>query len=115
MERKKEDKNKVWFVKIGGGSCRIKGRIIKPKEKIHVDPEWIPKSFRTFFKPIGKDAAKLNEEVKKPIPGNKDEYEIQERKTKGLFDVINLVTEKVLNEKGLTEKEATLLKDAINS
>lgn len=116
MERKiKKEDNKVWFIKQGGGSCRIKGRIIKPQEKIHVTPDWIPESFRTFFKPIGKDVEKLNKQVKAPIPGNKALYEIIERKTKGLFNVVNKETAKSLNEKGLTEEEANSLKNALNT
>ena len=106
---------KVTFLKIGGGSCRINGRIIKPGQKITVEPDWIPISFRSFFKPIGKDVNQLNKQMDSPIPGNKALYEVKERGTKGLFDVINKETQKPLNEKGLTKEEAEALQDALNT
>ena len=116
MERKVKEKTdtKVTFIKQGGGSCRMHGKIIKPGEKITIDPENIPIAFRTFFKPIGKDVDKLKAKLDSSIPGKKDQYEIKERKIKGLFDVVNKETQKPLNDKGLTQEEAELLKDALN-
>ena len=120
MERKNKKTeevpdNKITFIKQGGGSCRMHGKIIKPGEKIRMDPERIPMALRTFFKPIDKDADKLKKDIDSPIPGNKALYEVEERKTKGLFDVVNKETQKPLNDSGLTEDEAKDLKDALNA
>lgn len=114
-----ENKPLTWK-KIGGGSLRLKKRIIKPGEVFKAFPEEIPPGFRSMVIPIGKDAEILKEQeqtqesIPANIPGNKQKYVVIESEKKGWFNVVD-VNKKVLNEKGLRKDDAESLVEALNS
>jgi len=55
--------NFVRFKKIGGGSLRIGGRIIKRNEVFEADPDTIPKLFMNTLIPLDAMPVKKDEEV----------------------------------------------------
>ena len=112
MKRKVE---KQKFKKQGGGSFRLStGRRIKPGQVFDAYPSEIPEGFRDQVKPLGD---KTTEEVFKEtgIIESKEPGFKKESKGGGWFDVINLKTGKVLNEKSLREEEADKLVEALEA
>jgi len=113
MERKKiapnvEDGEVMWQ-KIGGGSFRLNGRMIKPGQKFAAKESDIPVSFRDVVIKVGEAAQP------KPAPeilGIVPVYEVKVRGKGGLwYDVVDQ-NGKVLNEKALKKDIAEkLVKD----
>lgn len=117
MERTKkaqattETDGKVWYKKIGGGSLRINGKIIKPGEKFRATPESIPKGFRDLLIPLGggsfEEVEQKQQQVKLDI--TKSAYKVVNRGKSALwFDVVDS-NEKVINEKALKKDVAEKL------
>ena len=114
MERKNfsNDSEKVIrWKKIGGGSLRFKGRIIKPGEVFRAAESEIPKSFRDVIIPLQdipgtkKEPAVPQHKVVEPV------YTLKKRAKGGLYDVVD-AKGKVFNEKALTQEIAEkLVKD----
>lgn len=98
--------DKIRFRKIGGGSLRLFGRIIKPGEVFTASPSQIPPAFRDLIIPLD-EIRPVN-----PVPEKIVEvpqYKLQLRgKSKTLWDVVG-ANGKVLNEKGLTKVVAEQL------
>ncbi len=114
MERKSfsNDSEKVIrWKKIGGGSLRFKGRIIKPGEVFKAAESEIPKSFRDVVIPqqdipgTKKQPSVPQHKVVEPV------YTIKPRGKGGWYDVVD-AKGKALNEKALKKEIAEkLVKD----
>ena len=92
-----------WWQKVGGGSFRMGGKIIKPNQKFRAWPNEIPKAFRDLVKPLGGVVTWDDPKVKgdKPIMGKKPEYVlVPDGNSKTLFNIVNKEG-KNLNEKPL--------------
>ena len=115
MERTKTnvmEEGKVSFKKVGGGSLRLGGKIIKPGQVFTAYPHEIPKSFRDLVIPTGgavswKDQDKQTKvETPPPIKGKTPEFTIQPHGKSSLwFDIVD-GEGKVWNEKGLKKEVA---------
>ena len=107
MER--EDGSIMWK-KVGGGSLRLNGKIIKPGQTFRAHPDAIPEAFKDLIIPLEKVIAK----DEPPIVVNKATYNIVSRgKSKTWFDVVD-GNGKILNEKALSKETAQKLIDDIN-
>lgn len=107
MERTDLDDGTIMWKKVGGGSFRLNGKIIKPGQSFRAHPDAIPKAFKDLIIPLEKVRVK-DEPV---IAVAKLVYTLQPRgKSKSLFDVVDK-NGKVLNEKALTKEVAQNLID----
>jgi len=119
------ESKEIRWRKIGGGSLRyIRGRIIKPNEVFTARPEEVPLAFRkqvvaledipeTVIEPMRSFTA-LRREPSPDIEEG-DVYEVQKRSTGGWWDVVNSVSGKIINEKGLREGAARELVEELNT
>jgi hypothetical protein len=104
MER--EDGSIMWK-KVGGGSLRLNGKIIKPGQTFRAHPDVIPNAFKDLIIPL----ESIPKKDEPPLVVAKTVYNMQPRgKSKSLFDVVNK-DGKVLNEKALTKEVAQKLID----
>ncbi len=102
MER--EDGSIMWK-KVGGGSLRLNGKIIKPGQQFRAHPNAIPAAFKDLIIPL----ESIPKKDEPPMIVTKTVYEIKPRgKSKSLFDVVDK-NGKVLNEKALTKEVAQKL------
>ncbi|MEE9356511.1 MAG: hypothetical protein V3U75_13050 [Methylococcaceae bacterium] len=98
---------KIQWRKIGGGSMRLAGgQIIKTNQVFWATIDEIPKIARDRF------VVPVSGELPKPPPLNSaTKYKLEE-KGAGWWNVINIETEKPINEKGLRKPDAEeLLKE----
>jgi hypothetical protein len=94
----------IMYRKVGSGTFRTKqGKIIKPNQKFMAKPSDIPEVFKDVIVPLD-DLP--DEQVHPETIGPK--YEVVS-KGAGWYDVINSVTGKVVNEKGLRQADAKKL------
>ena len=127
----------VQWKNTGGGSFRIKRRIIKPGETFEASQKDISRNFRDVIKPIGGAPSVKKQE---PIPGVKPTFKVTPRETgntgtfkvvsrkgkddeKDSYNVVSVITtvvdgkktekEKILNTKGLTKEKADKLLNAL--
>jgi len=105
MKRTKErkDTGKIWFRKIGRGSFRFKGQIIKPNQKFQAYPGDIPPGFTDVVVPADKHSTEPIRPRVKPV-----EYKLKPRGG-NWFDIENAKTGKCMNEKGLRRVDALKL------
>jgi len=116
MERTKVKDAEITWRKIGRGSLRFKGRIIKPGENFKARPSELSTSLRRFLMPLGEVVEKGKEDIKptaKVIPT--DYIKVARGKSHVWFDVVNprVITAefpegKVMNEKALTKEKADM-------
>lgn len=113
----------IQWRKIGGGSLRyIRGRIIKPNEIFTARPEEVPLVFRKQVVAL-EDIPETVVEPVQPFTARRREsssdieevYKAQERSSSGWWDVVNTVSGKIINEKGLREKAARELVKELNA
>ena len=119
------ENNVFQFKKIGGGSLRLNGRIIKPNEIFTAKKEEIPTSLRNVIIPLGttwsnldgdgfqgvNEVKKFPEEEKKEIEQAVPKYLVVPRgNSNSWFDVVNAQTGKPINEKALRKDVAEQLK-----
>jgi len=116
------ESNEIRWRKIGGGSLRyIRGKIIKPNEIFIARPEEVPLAFRkhvvaledipeTIIEPVQPFTARK----RKTSTDTEEVYKIQKRSSSGWWDVVNSVSGKVINEKGLREDAAKQLVEELN-
>lgn len=100
MERTNKADELIRYKKIGGGSLRMGGKIIKPNQVFTARPMDIPKAFSDVIIPLDK----LPEE-EEPIEPVKEEFTLEAREYGGYFDVINSAGVK-MNEKALRRQAA---------
>lgn len=109
MERKRQavdNDGKIRFKKLGGGSLRFGGRIIKPNEVFRAYPDDIPKGFRDIVVPLDKVPLSKEEE---PIDVVKVDYELRARGAGGWYDIFNKITDKKVNDRALKRDAAEKL------
>jgi len=127
MERIKNEvmeQGKTRFKKLGGGTLRFGGKIIKPGQVFTAFPNEIPKSFRDLVIALDGNVAWTENENKKAelappvIAGNKTAYTLQPHGKSALwYDVVTVIGKddkgepilKVLNEKSLKKEVAEKL------
>ena len=102
------EKNK--YKKIGGGTLRIKGKIIKPNDVFEAYPYDIPKAFKDVVVLVsGTEPGPASSAS--PLKGKVATYEIKPRgASKTQYDVINTETGKAMNTKPLGKAKAEELK-----
>ena len=105
MERTKTEKIK--YRKIGGGSLRLGGRIIKSGQTFKAYPSDIPEAFNDTIIPL----EKVPEEEKVEVKAVKSEYTAKKRENSNWYDVFDSKG-KQINEKALKKTQADdLVKD----
>lgn len=124
-----EESKEIKWRKIGGGSLRyIRGKIVKPNEIFTARPEEVPLAFRKYVVAL-EDIPETSFSVVQPFTtrrrGSKDgeaitgkelpSYSLEKRSTGGWWDVINSVSGKAINEKGLREEAARQLVEELNA
>jgi hypothetical protein len=97
----------IWWRKVGGGSFRLRGKIIKPNEKFKAAPHEIPKAFRNVVLPLEAlpEAVTITKIV---AQGKIPTYQLKARERAGWFDIVN-EQGKPMNEKPLKEEDAVQL------
>ena len=118
------ESKEIQWRKIGGGSLRyVRGKIIKPNEIFTACPEEVPLAFRKQVVAL----EDIPETVIEPIQpfttcrrdsssDTKEEiYKTQERSAGGWWDVVNSVSGKIINEKGLREDAAKKLVEELHT
>lgn len=108
-------KEKMKWKKIGGGSLRMNGRLIKRGEIFIAAKEDIPRNFWSRVIVVGHcDTEEVEPqtervqpayEIRQSIPEEEPEFEIV-KKPFGWCDIINTQTGKTINEKKLRMEEA---------
>jgi hypothetical protein len=121
MQRKKKDeRKKITFRKIGGGSFRTAdGRIIKPNQTFKAYPDDIPDGFKDVVKaleplpeesPIETVSNFELEEAEQPsekATPEGDEWEIEPREDEeDAWNVVSTTSRKPMNERPLSRDEA---------
>jgi len=105
--------NKIKFKKIGGGSFKFQGHLIKPNQIFKAYARDIPRAFRDCIIPMEGgtyEETNIVEEIKtdgKPI------FKI-EPKGRGWFNIVN-ADGKVINEKALRDDEAKEMLKELNT
>lgn len=108
-------REKLWYVKLGTGSLRMLGKIIKPNERFQAYPEDIPKAFADLIKCLE------DEEVQKLVANKNKEYHVPEllyelkEDESGGWWVVNGASKKPINPKPLTQVAAVTLQNSVNS
>jgi hypothetical protein len=97
----------IWWRKIGGGSFRIHGKIIKPNEKFKAASSEIPKAFRNVVIPL-ENIPEVSQPSKAVVPGKIPIYQLKQKERAGWFDIVN-EHGKAINEKPLKEEDAVQL------
>ena len=106
MERtNKPASGTIRWQKIGGGSFRLKNRIIKPNQKFSATEDEIPQAFRDVVVRLGDVPAAAETP---PIKAVDSSYTLKARGKGGWYDVVNS-SGKVLNEKALKKEVAEKL------
>jgi hypothetical protein len=101
MERKKEDRSE--FVKHGGGSLRLPGRIIKPNQKFFAYDHEIPKgAWDLITRLSGTPTGPVPEDV--PIKVKPPKYKL-DHVGGGWYNILDSEG-KIVNEKALKKEEA---------
>jgi hypothetical protein len=102
MKRTKTNKDKIWWIKKGGGSFRMKSRVIKPNQKFQAFPHEIPQGFRDNVIPLEK-----YEEVEETFKAPPLAYTAKKREKSNWYDVFDGQGKKV-NEKALSSRQKAL-------
>jgi len=112
MERATNNNGLIRYRKIGGGSLRLDGKIIKPGQVFLADPKKIPKAFLDVLVPLDEvpgveEKKPQNEEELKKL---KPVFDVVPRgNSKVWFDVVNSEG-KVINARALRKEVAEQLK-----
>jgi len=102
MKRTKTNKDKIWWIKKGGGSFRMKSRIIKPNQKFQAYPHEIPQGFRDNVLPL-EDYEEEHIEITVPAVA----YTAKKREGSNWYDVLDGQGKQV-NEKALSGRQKAL-------
>jgi len=108
MERTKKQDGVIRWRKDGGGSLRIKKRIIKPGQIFWAHPDEIPEGFRDVCIPLDDIPQKKTE----PIVARTPQYTYTKRDTSNYYDVFDSQGKKV-NERALTKAKAIELIESL--
>ena len=102
----------IWWRKIGGGSFRLRGKIIKPNEKFKASSSEIPKAFRNVIIPL-EEIPKNSQPSKVIVQGKLPTYTLKPKERDGWFNIVN-EQGKAINEKPLKENDAVQLLNDLN-
>ncbi len=102
MKRTKTNKDKIWWIKKGGGSFRMKGRIIKQNEKFQARLDEIPKAFRDNVLPLEKVV-----ETDETFKASPSAYTYKKRGSSNWYDVFDGQGKQV-NQKALSGVQKAL-------
>lgn len=105
VEDKPEQSNLIWFKKVGGGSLRLPNKIIKPGEKVQLDPALVKPAWKDVLVPLESIPVSKKEN---PIilDAKKSVYKLKQRaENSPWWDVVD-VNGKVLNDKALRKEKA---------
>jgi hypothetical protein len=106
VEEQGEQKRR--YKKIGGGSLRLRNRLIPPGAEFLAYPSELPKGSKDVVIPLDGDPAPKKEPV---VEGQKSLYSIQPRgKSKSMFDVFG-PNGKRINDQPLAKAVAERLKE----
>jgi hypothetical protein len=111
---RKPTRNKLWYIKLGTGSLRMLGQIIKPNQRFQAYPEEIPAGFRDLIRCLD------DEELQKITEAKNAEYHVKEQlyqcieKKKGEWWVINGASKKPIHEQPMKYETATALQNSLN-
>ena len=105
---KVENTGKIRYRKLGRGSLRFRGQIIKPNQVFEAHPWDIPPAFSDVVVPIDKVSGAPVRSKIKPV-----EYKLKARASGGWFDIVNAKTGKQMNEKALKRSDALKLVDKL--
>lgn len=113
MERKKE---KVRFQKLGGGSFRLPGRIIKPNQFFWAYPEEIPQAFRDSVKPVDDKLVFEGKSEKQEIAQTEsvEPHYYKHHKGGGVFDIYREGDDKLMSSGIKGKEEADRILDQLN-
>lgn len=117
MERKKTDQKPPRWRKLGGGSMRIPGKIIKPGQIFRAWSEEIPKGFRDLVQPVdGQSTPSPTQTEQEEIAKMESTEPTYEKRPKGggWYDIYQVDTGKKMNEKSVREDEADELLEQLN-
>jgi len=111
MQRSSTEKEISWK-KVGGGSLRFNGRIIKPGQTFKARASEISPTFRDVIIPLeGIPGGAAPGQPAPVIKADPVEYKLKARGSGGWFDVVDINGKKI-NEKALKEDTANkLIKD----
>ena len=105
---------KVRYKKLGRGSLRMNGKIIKPGEIFYAYPDQIPTTFKDIIIPLddtveAREERQVKETIAPKVNVVKHEYSLQNKGKSTLWwDVVDS-NGKVINEKGLKKEDAESL------
>ena len=95
---------RIWYRKVGGGSLRFGNRIVKPGEKIQLDPSEVKPAWKDLLIPLSEVPVKKEAPIKLDI--TKSAYSLKQRGEGGLWwDVVDSQG-KVVNDKALRKEKA---------
>ena len=101
MKRTKNNDEMRHYRKIGGGSLRLPGRLIKPNQEFWAHPSELPKSSKDVVLPLDEEASVPE---KASIPVKKVEYTLKHR-SGGFYHVYD-ANGKQLTEEAVKKDEA---------
>jgi len=87
------------FIKLGTGSLRYQGKIIKPGQHFMADPKLLPSAFMDVIQPVEKGVPPQREEAPK------SKFTAVSHSSGGWYDVVD-ENGKVVNEKALRHQAA---------
>ena len=99
---------RIWYVKKGGGSLQMFGKIIKPNERFKAFPRDIPENFKDIIVPLEKYDEAQEKSIKQPAKLVNPIYKSKLREGTDLYDVVDSKG-KVLNDKALPKDVADKL------
>lgn len=98
----------VYLQKIGGGSLRLPGKIVKPNEKFWWPADQIPVAFKDLLKVLDEsESVKTAKKAAQPL------YKVLPTDVTDVFAVVNTKTKKVLAD-DLTQEEADKMVAQLN-
>lgn len=98
----------IRWKKLGGGSFRMRNRVIKPNQIFSAPASEIPMGFRDVIVPVDE----LPEPVTRMVTPKISEYKIVKRDKGNWFDVFS--GDKQINEKALTKEAAEKLIETLS-
>lgn len=110
VEQTKDVRVKLWYKKVGGGSLRFQGKIIKPEQKFQAFPEDIPDAFKDTI--ILLDGQK--DTSPKSLKTEKRKYELQHTGS-GWYNIIDVENDKEMNDSKLRKADAEKLLEELQA
>lgn len=113
MKRTKDNEGREHFQKIGGGSLRLPGRIIKPNQKFWAFPHELPANARDVIISLGTGEPLKKVEKEAPVVEEVKAHEYTLKHRSGGYYWIVDSNGKVVGEEALKKDEAQALIDQL--